>query len=74
MIKTMNSSMTTKYNYQQANLKKQKQLEQEQNQRNGDHMEGYQWVMGGGRMGENVQGIRSISGRYKIERGRLRIV
>ena len=34
-------------------LKKQKQklsqqLEQEQNQRNGDHMEGYQWGGGGG--------------------------
>ena len=25
-------------------------------------------------MGEKVQGIRSINGRYKIERGRLRIV
>ena len=29
----------------------------------------------GGRMGgEEVQGIRSITGRYKIDRGRLRIV
>ena len=27
-----------------------------------------------GRMGEKVQGIRSINGRYKIDRGRLRIV
>ena len=38
----MNSKMTTN-NYQQLNLKKQKQrkqLEQEQNHRNGDHMEG----------------------------------
>ena len=25
-------------------------------------------------MGEKVQGIRSINGRYKIDRGRLRIV
>ena len=40
--------------------------------RNGDHMEGYQ--QGVGRMGEKVQGIRSINGRYKIDRGRLRIV
>ena len=50
-----------------------KQLEQEQNHRNGDHMEGYQW----GGMGENggkVQGRRSIIGRHKIDRGRLRIV
>ena len=51
-----------------------KQLEQEQNHRNRDHMEGYQWGRNGGRMGEKVQGIRSINGRYKIDRGRLRIV
>ena len=32
-------------------------------------------VWGGrGRMGEKVQGIRSIIGRYKIDRGRLRII
>ena len=37
-------------------------------------MEGYQWGGGGGRMGEKVQGIRSINGRYKVDRGRLRIV
>ena len=37
-------------------------------------MEGYQWGGGRGRMGEKVQGIRSINGRYKIDRGRLRIV
>ena len=67
------------HNYQQLNLKKQKQklsnqLEQGQNHRNGDHMEGYQWGGGGRRMGEKVQGIRSINGRYKIDRERLRIV
>ena len=27
-----------------------------------------------GRMGEKVQGIRRINGRYKIDRGRLRII
>ena len=37
-------------------------------------MEGYQHEGGGRRMGEMVQGIRSINGRYKIDRGRLRIV
>ena len=37
-------------------------------------MEGYQWGGGGWRMGEKVQGIRSINGRYKIDKGRLRIV
>ena len=37
-------------------------------------MDGYQQGEEGGRMEENVQGIRSINGRYKIDRGRLRIV
>ena len=37
-------------------------------------MEGYQQGGGGGRMREKVQGIRSINARYKIDRGRLRIV
>ena len=32
-----------------------KQLEQEQNHRNVDHMEGYQWGEGGVRTGEKVQ-------------------
>ena len=37
-------------------------------------MEGYQWGVAGKRMGEKVQGIGSINGRYKRDRGRLRIV
>ena len=37
-------------------------------------MEGYQWGGVEGRMGEKVKGIRSIDGRYKIDRGRLRII
>ena len=37
-------------------------------------MEGYQWGEGEGKMGEKVQGISSINGSYKIDRGRLRIV
>ena len=37
-------------------------------------MEGYQWGVGGGEWGKNVQGITSIIGRYKIDKGRLRIV
>ena len=36
-------------------------------------MECYQWGRGGA-MGEKVQGIRSINGRYKIDREKLRIV
>ena len=34
-------------------------------------MEGYH--QGGERIKEKVQGIRSINGRHKIDRGRLRI-
>ena len=73
----MNSKTTTKLQLPTTEPKKtktqlSKQLEQEQNHRNGDHMEGYQW--GRGRMGGKVQGIRSVNGRYKIDRGRLRIV
>ena len=50
-------------------MKKQKlskQLDQEQNQRNGHHMERFQW--GGGRenRGEKVKG-RSIISRHKID-------
>ena len=37
-------------------------------------MEGYQRGRGGGRMGEKVQGISSVNARYKIDKGRLRIV
>ena len=37
-------------------------------------MECYQQGRRGGRLGKKVQGIRSINGRYKIDRGRLRIV
>ena len=37
-------------------------------------MEGYQWGGGGGRIGGKVQGIRSINGWYKIDRGRLRTI
>ena len=57
------------HSYQHPNLKQKqiqtnKQLEQEQNHRNGDHMEGYQWGGGvGGERGGKVQRIRSINGR-----------
>ena len=77
----MNNKMTTNSQLSTTEPKKiknknklSKQLEQEQNHRNRDHMEGYQWGVGVGRMGEKVQGIRSINGRYKIDRVRLRIV
>ena len=78
----MNSKMTTNSSINNQTEKNKtktknelsKQLEQEQNHRNGDHMEGYQQGGGRRRMGEKVQRIRSIKGRYKIDRGRLRIV
>ena len=49
--------MTTNSQLPTTEPKKQrlsKQLEQEQNHRNGDHMEGYQW--GGGEGGERMGG------------------
>ena len=75
---TTNSQLSTTEPKQNKNKNKlSKQLEQEQNHRNGDHVEGYQWGGGGKRMGEKVQGIRGIHGRYKkdrIDRERLRII
>ena len=82
MIKTMNNKMTTNSqlstteprNKKKNKNKLSKQPEQEQSHGNGDHMEGYQQGRGGRRMGKKVQVIRSIIGRYKIDRSRLRIV
>ena len=67
MIKNMNGKMITKSQLSTTKPKKtnilSKQVEEEHNHRNGDHMEGYQ--QGGGRrsLGEKVKGIRSIIGR-----------
>ena len=71
---TTNSQLSTTEPKTKNKNKLSKQLEQEQIHRNRDHMESYQWEGGGGKMEEKVQGIRSINGRYKIDRGRLRIV
>ena len=70
----MNSKMTTNSQLSTTEPKKQKQVEQEQNHRNGDHMEGYQRGDGGGRTGKRYRGIGSTNDRYKIDRGTLRIV
>ena len=75
----MNVKMATNSQPSASEPKKQKQklrkqLEQEQNHRNGDHMEGFQQGSGRGREGEKVQRISSINGRWKIDRGRVRIV
>ena len=60
----MNNKMTTKSQLLASEPKKtqqkqmSKQLEQEQNHRNGDHMEGFQWGGEGEEWGEGkVQGI-----------------
>ena len=45
---TTNSQLSTT---EQKKTKLSKQLKQEQNHRNGDHMEGYQWGGGRGRKG-----------------------
>ena len=75
-VKTMNSKMTTNSQLSKTEPKKQKlskQLEQEQNHRTRSHG-GLSVGSGRGTMGGKVQGIRIIIGRYKIDRGRLRIV
>ena len=63
----MNSKVTTNSQLSTTEPKSKnklsKRLEQKQNHRNGDHVEGYQQGGGGGRMREKVQGIRSINGR-----------
>ena len=74
----MNSKMTTNSQLSTSEPKNKnklsQQLEQEQIHRNRDHMQSYQQGGVGGRIGEKVQGIRSINGRYKVDRGRLRVV
>ena len=70
---TTNSQLSTTELKKKRKQKLRKQLEQEQNHRNGDHMEGYQQGSGRGREGEKVQRISSINDRWKIDRGRVRI-
>ena len=59
----MNSKMTTNSQLLKTEPKKKqkqtKQLEQEQNHRNGDHMEGYQRRSGRGQEWGKVQRIRA---------------
>ena len=63
-IKNMNNKMTTnsrlstnepKRKEKQQKQKLNKQLEQEENQRNGDHMEGFQWGGGGRNKGKRYR-------------------
>ena len=70
----MNSKMTVNSQLSKTESKKiktkNKQLEQEKNQRTGDHIEGYQWGGGGRDGGREVQEIRSIIGRHQIDGSR----
>ena len=58
-MNSKNDSKLTVINIHTQNKNKSKQLEQEQNHRNGDHMEEYQWGGEEGRIGESVQGTNS---------------
>ena len=79
MIKTMNSKMTTNSQLSTTESNKNK-IKTKQTTRTGT--ESQKWRSHGGlrvgrgreRREEKVQGIRSINGRYKIDRGRLSIV
>ena len=62
-MNSKNDSKLTVINNYTYNKNKSKQLEQEENHRNGDHMEGYQSGIGRGREGGKVQRINSINGR-----------
>ena len=65
---TTNSQLSTE-------PKKQKQKQTKQTTRTGTKSQKWRsHRAGGGRKGGKVQGIRSINGKYKIDRGRLRIV
>ena len=63
---TTNSQLLTtkpKKKERERKRKLSKQLEQEQNHRNGDHMKGYQQGSGRRREGGKVRRISSITGR-----------
>ena len=57
------NSVINDHTYNKNKSKLGKQLEQEQNHRDGDYMEGCQQGSGRGRKGGKVQRISSINGR-----------
>ena len=69
---TINSQLSTTESKKTKN-KLSKQLEQEQNHRYGDNVQGYQRKGKRGRKGGKVQGLRSINSMYKIDKGILSI-
>ena len=70
MTKNMNSKMTTNSRLsttepkQKNKNKLSKQLEQEQNHRNGDHMEGYQW---GGEGDNGDKGTGNTKHKWQVQ-------
>ena len=80
MIKTMNSKMTTNSQLstiEPKNKTKTKQiklskLEQEQNHRNGDHMEGYQQGSGRGREVGKGTGNKQHKWQVQIRQGEVK--
>ena len=62
------------HNYQKLNLKNKthKQAEQKQNHRYGDHLEGYHWGGGRGRIKEKVQGLGRINRQVQNIQGNVR--
>ena len=76
----MNSKMTSNSQLSTTEPKKQKQKQTKQTTRTGTESQkqrSYGGLSAGRvrtRMGEKVQGIKSINGRQKIDRGKLRII
>ena len=80
----MNSKMTTNSQLSTTEPKRQKtkQTNKKTKQTTRTGTESQKWRSHGGlsvgrergKMGKKIQGIRSINGRHKIDRGRLRIV
>ena len=76
MIKNMNSKITTSSQLSTTEPKKNKQTKQT-TRAGTDSQRSYGGSSAGkwrGKNGGKVQGIRSINGRYKKDRGRIRIV
>ena len=71
---TTNSQLSTNEPKRKGKQKLSKQLQQGQNQRNGHHMEGFQWGGYREKQGGKTQGRRSIISRHKIDGDRLKMV
>ena len=80
MIKNIDSKMTANSELSTPEPKTKTKTKTKQTTRTGTESQkwrshgGLSAGSGRGRQGEKVQGIRSINGRYEIDRGRLRIV